>query len=402
MVFFPYYDHEGVVRGVVMTVYDISHTRHLLQIERQSRLQRELVEGVLSIGYLAIPDIHSDAMQLDDNLRQLFGLEAGQSIGQGELLARIHEQDREHARSTLSTPPADNQRQTAEFRLRDSHGKYHWMLCNIASNPASTNGTGVIAMLLDVDSRKRADIQSHEQEISAIHANRIFNIGMLVSGVAHELNNPLSALRLGNEQLQIQARAEPVDGSLVARIARVQADAVTRMDRIISSLLRFARKDEDTSLKMVHVDTLVQDTVQLTRAMANENNVDVTCDAVPDQLTLLGHPVELAQALVNLVSNGIQHVASLPRPRWVHLRVEVKNGDYLFRVTDSGLSSAIAHPDRLFTPFYTTKDVGHGTGLGLTLSQGIAEAHAGSLSLDVNSQNTCFVMKIPSRPIGEN
>jgi C4-dicarboxylate-specific signal transduction histidine kinase len=267
---------------------------------------------------------------------------------------------------------------------------------------SSSDGSGVIAMLLDVDSRKRADIQSHEQEISAIHANRIFNIGMLVSGVAHELNNPLSALRLGNEQLQLQAAAQTIDGDRIARIARAQADAVTRMDRIISSLLRFARKDEDTNLKMVHVGTLVQDTVQLTRAMANENNVDVTWDAVPDQLTLLGHPVELAQALVNLVSNGIQHVASLPRPRWVHLRVEVKNGDYLFQVSDSGLSSAIEHPERLFTPFYTTKGVGHGTGLGLTLSQGIAEAHAGSLTLDGNSQNTCFVMKIPSRPIEQN
>ena len=402
VVFFPYYDHEGLVRGVVMTVYDISHTRHLLQVERQSRLHRELVQGVLSIGYLEIADIHGDALQLDDNLRQLFGLTAGQTIGLGELLLRIHEQDRAHARSMLTAPLADNQRQSVELRLRDSHGKFHWMLCNIASNPSSADGTGVIAMLLDVDSRKRADIQSHEQEISSIHANRIFNIGMLVSGVAHELNNPLSALRLGNEQLQLQAAATPIDGSRIARIARAQADAVTRMDQIISSLLRFARKDEDTSLKVVHVATLVQDTVQLTRAMANENNVDVTHDAVPDQLTLLGHPLELAQALVNLVSNGIQHVASLPRPRWVHLQVEVKNGDYLFRVSDSGLSKAIEHPERLFTPFYTTKDVGHGTGLGLPLSQGIAEAHAGSLSLDSHSHNTCFVMKIPSRPGSEN
>ena len=72
----------------------------------------------------------------------------------------------------------------------------------------------------------------------------------------------------------------------------------------------------------------------------------------------------------------------------------------VFRVVDSGLTSNIAHPERLFTPFYTTKDVGQGTGLGLILSQGIAEAHAGSLALDKQARHTTFVMRIPSRPIG--
>ena len=402
VVFFPYYNHEGQVRGVVMTIYDISHTRQLLQVEQQNRLHRDLVEGVLNIGYLNIPDTREQALLLDDNLQQLFGISEGQSIGLEDFLARIHNQDLEQARSVLSIAPRGKERQTAEFRLRDGQGRYHWMLCNAASNPSSQGERGLIAMLLDIDDRKRASIQNHEHEISTIHANRIFNIGMLVSGVAHELNNPLSALRLGTEQLQAQARNSPPDASGVARIANAQADAVTRMDRIISSLLRFARKDEDTTMKVVHVDTLIQDTVQLTRAMASENNVDVTYDAVPDQLTLLGHPLELAQALVNLVSNGIQHVANLPRPRWVNIQVEIHQGDYLFRVSDSGLTSAIEHPERLFTPFYTTKDVGHGTGLGLPLSLGIAEAHAGSLSLDSNAKHTTFVMKIPSRPAGRN
>lgn len=401
-VLFPYYDHEGQIRGVVMTIYDISHTRQLLQVERQNRLHWELVEGVLNIGYLDIPDLQQPAIRPDDNLRQLLGLADGQILQQDELLARVHSQDIEQARSVLGSVARDNQRLTGEFRLRDGQGKYRWMLCNAASNPSTEGDQSLIAMLLDIDDRKQAAIQNHEREISTIHANRIFNIGMLVSGVAHELNNPLSALRLGTEQLQAQANAPVPDGSRMARIAKAQADAVTRMDRIISSLLRFARKDEDTTMKVVHVDTLIQDTVQLTRAMASENNVDVTYDPVPGQLTLLGHPLELAQALVNLVSNGIQHAASLPRPRWVHIQIEVRQGDYLFKISDSGLTSDIEHPERLFTPFYTTKDIGHGTGLGLPLSQGIAEGHAGNLSLDSNARNTTFVMKIPSRPVNKN
>ena len=69
----------------------------------------------------------------------------------------------------------------------------------------------------------------------------------------------------------------------------------------------------------------------------------------------------------------------------------------VFRVVDSGLTADILQPDRLFVPFYTTKDVGRGTGLGLSLSQGIVEAHGGQLVLDKNVTNTTFVMKIPSQ-----
>lgn len=395
----PYYNHEGQVQGVVVTVYDISHTRQLLQVEQQARLQRELVQEVLTIGYLEIPDLSRPELLLDDHVKQYLGLAMDSRSSQDSFSEHLHPADVTGFNQALDEVSGNGQRQTRELRMRDSSGHYHWMLCSIVLNPGAEK-TGLLAMLLDIDQRKRDEIDSHEKEITAIHANRIFNIGMLVSGVAHELNNPLSALRLGNEQLQRQASSNAPQTPLIARIADMQADAVTRMDRIISSLLRFARKDDDTSMKMVHVDTLVQDTLQLTRAMASELGVEMLHDPIPAQLTLLGHPLELAQALVNLVSNAIQHVATTEHPRWVRVQVDNSGDECVLRVVDSGLTSNIAHPERLFTPFYTTKDVGQGTGLGLILSQGIAEAHAGSLALDKQARNTTFVMRIPSRPIG--
>lgn len=399
VVFSPYYNHEAQVQGMVMTVYDISHTRQLLQVEQQARLQRELVQEVLTIGYLEIPDLSRPELLLDDHFKQYLGLKMDSKSSQDSFFERLHVGDAPGFKQALGEVSSSGERQTRELRVRDSSGHYHWMLCSIVLNPGAEK-TGLLAMLLDIDQRKRDEIDSQEKEITAIHANRIFNIGMLVSGVAHELNNPLSALRLGNEQLQRQAGIHAQQAPLIARIAGMQADAVTRMDRIISSLLRFARKDDDTSLKMVHVDTLVQDTLQLTSAMASELGVELLHDPVPAQLTLLGHPLELAQALVNLVSNAIQHVATTERPRWVRVQVDSSEDECSFRVIDSGLTANIAHPERLFTPFYTTKDVGQGTGLGLILSQGIAEAHAGTLILDRHARHTTFVMKIPSRPIG--
>ena len=398
VVFFPYSDHQGKISGVVMTVYDISHTRQLLQVEQQTRLQRELVEDVLNIGYVHIPDLGSPTLSLDDNFRGYLGLEVDSGIDRAGLDAHVHADDLPQIKQALAEMLAGGDRFTLELRLRDKQGQYRWMLCNAAIDPSPSPGRGLVVMVMDIDDRKRNELIMREQEISAIHANRIFNIGMLVSGVAHELNNPLAALRLGNEQL-LASKQQP-DPQRIERIARIQGDSIKRMDHIISSLLRFARKDEQGSMKQVHVETLLQDVLQLTRPIAAEAGVELRMEPVSSQLSVLGHPLELAQALVNLVSNGIQHVANKPKPRWVRLHVGTVGDELQFRVSDCGLSQDIANPERLFTPFYTTKGIGLGTGLGLPLSMGIAEAHAGSLALDTQAKHTTFVMRIPSRTTG--
>lgn len=394
-VFFPYFDQVQRISGVVLTIYDITQTRHQLQLEEEARLRRELIQGVLNISYLQAPDLSTGKLTVDPALCQQLGLPETAIDSRDALLEYVHPDDAEKMLGAFENIDSSNDSIALEFRIRDTNDHYHWLLFTGARSPSLDGNSSMVALLLDIDSRKRNDLQMREQEITTIHANRIFNIGMLASGVAHELNNPLSALQLGNEQLSAQLEKPEPNLSLISRIASTQADAVIRMDRIISSLLRFARKDETTTWKPVHVETLLQDVQRLTNPMALEANVELTIAPVPCQLTVHGHPLELAQTLINLVNNSIQQIATRDA-RWIRIETALDDGMVVFRVIDSGLTSDIKQPDSLFIPFYTTKDVGRGTGLGLPLSQGIVEAHGGMLLLDRESINTTFVLKIPS------
>ena len=296
VVFFPYHDQEQKVSGVVLTIYDISQIRRLLQVEETSRMRRELIENVLRISYIQQPDLSRDAMVIDASLIQQFHLEPAPVHARSALLGRVHEDDRAGLLAGLDALDAGEMRFSLEMRLRDSQNQYHWLLCSAARTLIGDSGeasVGMVMLLMDIDRRKRSELQKREEEISAIHANRIFNLGMLASGVAHELNNPLSALQLGNEQLLNQLQRAESDRLLMTRIVNTQADAVSRMDRIISSLLRFARKDDTQAMKTVPVESLLLDVQRLTAPLASEARVELHIEAVPARINLLGQPLEL-------------------------------------------------------------------------------------------------------------
>ena len=394
--FHPYIDQDGRARGVVLTIYDVSQLRNLLRNEEQARLRRELVERTIGLANWEVSDTGSDHIELSAS----FDMRQGHVVGEPPISSRralhelFHPDDLPLFIKAKEDAIACMNVFSVECRIRHQDGRYLWTLCNGAAYRESDGSITLLGVFADIDARKRQEALQRAAEQDDIHSNRIFNMGILVSGVAHELNNPLAALQLGTERLL--EMETPPQANVIRQVANAQMKAINRMDRIISSLLRFARKDSEAEIRSVYVHTLLRDVHELTHSLADESQVTLHVVLPPSQLRLHCDPVEIAQALVNLVVNAIQHVASLPE-RWVRLEVELTNNSYEFRVTDSGLTSAICEPEQLFTPFYTTKGVGNGTGLGLSLSQGIAEAHGGRLGLQRNSFNTCFAMTIPSQ-----
>jgi two-component system NtrC family sensor kinase len=216
-------------------------------------------------------------------------------------------------------------------------------------------------------------------EAQIIQNDKMASIGQLVSGVAHELNNPLTSIA-GLTELLLERPAHP---ELPREHLRVIHDQAERASRIVRNLLTFARKGvpEQTA---VDLNDVVSRTSLLIVYELELHKIELIFDLDPEPVVVLGDRYELQQVLLNLVTNAVQAVAGLEpgKPRRITLTTSRSNHDAVLRVRDTGPGVPKHFVAYLFTPFFTTKAPGEGTGLGLSLSYGLVNAHGGTLSYE--------------------
>jgi len=220
--------------------------------------------------------------------------------------------------------------------------------------------------------------EQQAMEAQLIQSEKLATVGQLVSGVAHELNNPLTSIAGLSEFLLEQKVLGPGDRGHL-KVIHEQAD---RAGRIVRNLLTFARKGPAERVRL-DINDLVQRTLLLMSYDLRLRDVDtqiVLPDGLPD---VIGDRHALQQVVLNLLTNAAQAVGDLAEGRTRAVRIDTwADGMVHLRVSDSG-SGVPEHLERhLFTPFFTTKEPGHGTGLGLSISYSIVESHGGHLSYE--------------------
>ena len=250
----------------------------------------------------------------------------------------------------------------------------------------------------DVTERVRSQLLLDETRARAQFAAKLAALGEMSGGVAHEINNPLTALSLAAEHLlraSGEAKLEPSDIRYTAeRIQRI----TDRIDKIVSALRFFARDAERDPLERTPVKQLVADTVELCTERFRKHQIEFRIATVPSDLFIECRAVQISQVLLNLLSNAHDAVEG-HRGAWVRLDVEPHGEELVLAVTDSNLGIADAVRDKIFQPFFTTKEIGKGTGLGLSVSHGIVSEHRGRIEVDINSPNTRFVVTLPMRAV---
>jgi two-component system NtrC family sensor kinase len=216
-------------------------------------------------------------------------------------------------------------------------------------------------------------------EAQIIQNDKMASIGQLVSGVAHELNNPLTSIA-GLAELLLERPAHP---ELPREHLRVIHDQAERAGRIVRNLLTFARKGvpEQTA---VDLNDVISRTSLLIVYELQLHGIELSSELSPEPVIVLGDRYELQQVLLNLITNAVQAVAGLKpgKPRGIRLSTIRSNGEAVLRVRDTGLGVPKHLAPYLFTPFFTTKGPGEGTGLGLSLSYGLVKAHGGALTYE--------------------
>jgi PAS domain S-box-containing protein len=238
---------------------------------------------------------------------------------------------------------------------------------------AERAGPGPVVMLVEDVTEQRI------MEAQLIQNDKMASIGQLVSGVAHELNNPLASIA-GLTELLLERELHP---DFPREHLRVIHDQAERAGRIVRNLLTFARKGGPEKAPVDLNDVAARTSLLIVYEL-QLHGIELEQALDPSPVVVLGDRYELQQVLLNLITNAVQAVSSLPagRPRKIIVATARLEQQAVLRVRDTGPGVAPQNISSLFTPFFTTKAAGHGTGLGLSLSYGLVKSHEGELSYD--------------------
>src|SRR5437763_6169274 len=226
-----------------------------------------------------------------------------------------------------------------------------------------------------------------------LHSERLAAVGPLISGVAHELNNPLTAI-LGYSQLLTSSGQLGPQGVEYSEKLYKQAQ---RTHRIVQNLLSFARQHKPERIP-VKMNQTLEETLALRDYDLRMNNIRVHLDLASDLPVTAADPHQLQQVFLHMVNNAVDAILECSREGDLWVRTAMEDDRLIIEFTDNG--PGVKDPSRVFDPFYTTKPVGKGTGLGLSICYGIITEHGGTIRVrNVPARGASFIIELPRQPV---
>ncbi len=240
--------------------------------------------------------------------------------------------------------------------------------------------------IFDVETRKKIE----EQTRLIAQTEKLSSLGLLATGVAHEINNPLTNASLGIQMLKSTMMKAGSEGDAVERLAAVERN-IDRASTIAQELLHFSRRSS-AGLIPVNVNDIVQSSIALVRFRMKDIVVDMDLRETP---AIMGDPAKLEQVIINILSNALEAMPTGGRLAIVTMQ---QDATVLIKISDTGSGISVNNLSRVFDPFFTTKEIGKGTGLGLSISYGIIKQHRGSISIASDEgKGTAITIALPTK-----
>jgi signal transduction histidine kinase len=372
---------------VTLLIQSISRRRDRLALaETAHRFQLARVAGKVGIWQW---DLDTEQLIVEPELRDLLGYEGVDGAeAPADWTSLIYEEDlskfrraaRDHAQRI--TPSLELQ-----CRMLDKSGKVRWFLARgqaiIARHRLIGTATDITDRKRDEDERARTQVQLQEQRNELAHLGRAAMAGALSGAVAHELNQPLSAM-MSNARagLQFIARGSADGQEIKDILADIESDG-RRAGEVIRHLRSLLRRGE-AQFETVHLDVIVNQVLRLLHSDLIGHNIKVAHEPTAGVPPISADAVQLQQVMLNLLSNACDALKGVnPRDRRISIGVAVRGpGRVRISVSDNGCGFPDNNPEHLFKPFVTTKR--SGLGLGLSISRSIVDAHGGRLWAENN------------------
>jgi PAS domain S-box-containing protein len=253
----------------------------------------------------------------------------------------------------------------------------------------------LVAHVEDLTERKRAEQELEASRAQMVFSSRLSALGMMAGGIAHEINNPLAVIHASAANISRMAESGSLQVPMVLKNCKRICQTADRISRIVRSLRHVARESSADEFRETSVRQIVDETLELCAERFRAHNIHLAVSTVDPTTVISCREAQICQVLLNLLQNTYDELVDREGERWVTLDVTYCPGWVVLSVSDSGAGVAPEHRAHIMEPFFTTKPVGKGIGLGLSISRSIALEHGGTLELDEESPHTCFRLKLP-------
>jgi PAS domain S-box-containing protein len=373
-------DERGTTVGTLSSGEDVTERRRAEQQLLKSESLLRAAQAIANLGNYEVKLPGGSSLWSDQMYRILGRDPAEGPVGPDEFVDRlVHADDAERFLREWNRALAETGKFDLEYRLVRPDGSVR-DVHSLAQVTAGPDGESLVitGTMHDITDRRRSEEETRQAQEKLTHVARLSTMGEMATGLAHEINQPLTAIatyaQAGLRMMGAPGGADPEDLSDALKQITNQA---LRAGEVIKRLRAFV-KNRTTRTETLDLNRLIEDVQVLADSDARLNDVRLTLDLAPGLPAVSADPVQIQQVLLNLIRNAIDALNETPgAPREIAVRTRRAPEAIEVEVVDRGPGIPAQVADNLFNPFYTTKATG--TGLGLAISRSIIRAHLGRL-----------------------
>ena len=356
------------------------------ELELLKEFNESIVESI-NVGLLAV-DLQGQITRLNSALEEIVSISREDAVGRN--VEDLFAEDFADTLRQVLGPEGWQLRQTRQiYKLHTSTRAGRSLVLNIAVAPLCADSheqTGALVVFEDVTQRLQLEEQLQQRE-------RLSSIGLLAAGVAHEVNTPLTGVSSYTQMLLNMLAENDPKHALLQKVRR-QAERATD---IVNNLLNFSRTGSAAEFTGVDIHRILDDTLQLLEPQLRRSQIEIVRNYGNELAQVHGNSVKLQQVFTNLILNARDSISNGNG----RITLSTCNGDdddsLVVEVADTGVGIAPDDVAKIYDPFFTTKGVGRGTGLGLAVTYGIVQEHSGHISVaSVPGRGTTFRITLPT------
>ncbi len=356
------------------------------ELEILKEFNESIVESI-NVGLMAV-DLNGSITRLNSALEEIFSLTRDEAVGKN--VEDLFAEDFADTLRQVLGPDGWHLRQTRQiYKMHTATRGGRSLVLNIALAPLcadSDEQTGALVVFEDVTQRLHLEEQLQQRE-------KLSSIGLLAAGVAHEVNTPLTGVSSYTQMLLNMLPENDPKHALLLKVRR-QAERATD---IVNNLLNFSRTGSAAEFAGIDIHRVLDDTLQLLEPQLRRSDIEIVRDYAENLPPVHGNSVKLQQVFTNLILNARDSIANGNGRITLATRRGDDDESLLIEVADSGVGIAPEDVAKIYDPFFTTKGVGRGTGLGLAVTYGIVQEHSGHINVSSTpGLGTTFRIMLPT------
>jgi two-component system NtrC family sensor kinase len=387
----PIYDENGEIAQILEASRDVTER---IRLQQEAQKSKTFFEKVIqsTVDGIVVVDTKGNVLIFNEGMEQLTGYSAGEIINTGHLSSfydiDVAKENMRKMRSDRHGPPGKLNPTSMTVTAKD--GEEIPVTLSASIMTIDDKEIGSVGVFTDMREILKMRKELEDANIQLIQSQKIASIGRMAAGVAHEINNPLSAILLYAEMLKdsLKGRSE-FENDLQEII-----DQTLRCKKIVSDLLEFSRKSAGKTASF-SLEDLLHKCLELLVHKTYFQDIEVTTDISAGMPNMIGDMSQLQQVFTNLFMNAADAMEGKGKLS-IEARFIEDRSLFSIKVSDTGPGIPENLRDKVFDIFFTTKPVGKGTGLGLSISQNIIKIHGGRLYMECPATGgTTFIIELP-------